>query len=48
MVDHPASWARLGSPDKLVAGNEQQTVIVQRRCLRALARSVQAKRSPAR
>jgi N-acetylneuraminate synthase len=28
----------LGSPDKTVAGNEQQTVIVQRRCLRAARR----------
>ncbi len=31
----------LGSPDKAVAGNEQQTVIIQRRCLRA-ARDIQA------
>lgn len=43
---NPHSWAEmvartreleraLGSPDKFVAGNEQDTVIVQRRCLRA-------------
>lgn len=43
---NPGSWAEmvsrtreleraLGSPDKFVAGNEQDTVIVQRRCLRA-------------
>lgn len=31
----------LGSPDKVVAANEQQTVIVQRRCLRA-ARHIRA------
>lgn len=31
----------LGSGDKIVAGNEQQTVVVQRRCLRA-ARQIQA------
>lgn len=27
--------AALGSPDKFVAGNEQETVVIQRRCLRA-------------
>lgn len=43
---NPASWAEmventrrleraLGSADKTLAGNEQQTVVVQRRCLRA-------------
>ena len=43
---NPADWAEmventrlleraLGSADKFVAGNEQETVIVQRRCLRA-------------
>lgn len=48
----PDKWARmveetrlleraLGSPDKFIAGNEQQTAIVQRRCLRA-ARAVRA------
>ncbi len=48
----PDSWAdmvartrelerALGSADKFVAGNEQQTVIVQRRCLRA-ARDIAA------
>jgi len=31
----------LGSTDKFVAGNEQETVVVQRRCLRA-ARDIQA------
>ena len=31
----------LGSPDKFVAGNEQDTVVIQRRCLRA-ARNIQA------
>jgi sialic acid synthase SpsE len=49
---NPDNWARmveetrvleraLGSPDKFVAGNEQQTVVVQRRCLRA-ARPIKA------
>ena len=49
---NPENWARmveetrlleraLGSPDKFVAGNEQQTAIVQRRCLRA-ARDIKA------
>lgn len=49
---NPEAWAHmveetrqleraLGSPDKFVAGNEQQTVIVQRRCLRA-ARDIKA------
>ncbi|MBI2758568.1 MAG: N-acetylneuraminate synthase family protein [Chloroflexi bacterium] len=49
---NPADWAHmveetlqleraLGSPDKFVAGNEQQTKIVQRRCLRA-ARGIKA------
>jgi sialic acid synthase SpsE len=48
----PEKWARmvaetrllersLGSPDKFIAGNEVQTAIVQRRCLRA-ARAIQA------
>jgi N-acetylneuraminate synthase len=48
---NPTDWAdmveetrrlerALGSPDKLVAGNEQETKIVQRRCLRA-AREIQ-------
>src|SRR5512136_598475 len=48
----PAGWTRmveetrlleraLGSPDKFVAGNEVDTAIVQRRCLRA-ARDIQA------
>lgn len=48
---NPQSWAEmvartreleraLGSPDKLVAENEKETVIVQRRCLRA-ARDIQ-------
>jgi N-acetylneuraminate synthase len=48
----PDKWARmveetrileraLGSPDKFIAGNEQETAIVQRRCLRA-ARAIQA------
>jgi len=31
----------LGSPDKIVAGNEQQTAVIQRRCLRA-AREIKA------
>ena len=31
----------LGSPDKFIAGNEQQTAVIQRRCLRA-ARDIQA------
>jgi sialic acid synthase SpsE len=49
---NPASWANmveearlleraLGSADKFVAGNEVQTAIIQRRCLRA-ARDIQA------
>ncbi|MGC8855712.1 MAG: N-acetylneuraminate synthase family protein [Anaerolineae bacterium] len=49
---NPEAWAHmveetrqleraLGSPDKFIAGNEQQTVIVQRRCLRA-ARDIKA------
>ncbi|MFH1184374.1 MAG: N-acetylneuraminate synthase family protein [Chloroflexota bacterium] len=48
----PAAWSHmveetrqleraLGSPDKIIAGNEQETKIVQRRCLRA-ARDIQA------
>jgi N-acetylneuraminate synthase len=48
----PASWREmvertreleraLGSPDKFVTSNEQHTVIVQRRCLRA-ARQIQS------
>jgi N-acetylneuraminate synthase len=48
----PDKWARmveetrlleraLGSSDKFIAGNEQQTAIVQRRCLRA-ARDIKA------
>ena len=48
---NPENWAKmveetrlleraLGSPDKFVAGNEQQTAVVQRRCLRA-ARDIQ-------
>jgi N-acetylneuraminate synthase len=48
----PDKWARmveetrlleraLGSPDKFIAENEQETAVVQRRCLRA-ARDVQA------
>jgi len=48
----PGGWAKmveetrlleraLGSPDKTVAGNEEQTAVVQRRCLRA-ARDIQA------
>ncbi len=49
---NPANWAKMveetrllerafGSPDKFVAENEQQTVIIQRRCLRA-ARDIKA------
>ncbi len=49
---NPESWAKmveetrlleraLGSPDKFIAGNEKQTAIVQRRCLRA-ARDIRA------
>jgi len=49
---NPENWARmveetrileraLGSPDKFIAGNEQETAIIQRRCLRA-ARDVKA------
>lgn len=49
---NPANWARmveetrlleraLGSPDKFIAGNESETAIVQRRCLRT-ARDVRA------
>lgn len=49
---NPTTWAHmveetrqleraLGSPDKFVAGNELDTVVVQRRCLRA-AREIQA------
>jgi len=42
MVDRTRELERaLGSPDKVVTANEQQTVIVQRRCLRA-ARDIQA------
>lgn len=42
MVDRTRELERaLGSPEKKVAGNEQETVIVQRRCLRA-AREVKA------
>lgn len=42
MVDRTRELERaLGSPDKVVTTNEQQTVIVQRRCLRA-ARDIQA------
>jgi N-acetylneuraminate synthase len=42
MVDRTRELERaLGSPDKVVGGNEQQTVVVQRRCLRA-GRSIQA------
>jgi sialic acid synthase SpsE len=43
---NPKNWAKmveetrilersLGSPDKFIAGNEQETVVIQRRCLRA-------------
>lgn len=36
MVDRTRELERaLGSPDKMVAGNEKDTVVVQRRCLRA-------------
>jgi len=49
---NPANWARmveetrileraLGSSDKFIAGNEQETAIIQRRCLRA-ARDIKA------
>jgi N-acetylneuraminate synthase len=49
---NPDTWARmveetrllersLGSPDKFIAGNEQDTQVVQRRCLRA-ARAIRA------
>src|SRR5574339_1203058 len=49
---NPENWAKmvaetrlleraLGSPDKVVAGNEVQTAVVQRRCLRA-ARTIKA------
>ncbi|MFN3742129.1 MAG: N-acetylneuraminate synthase family protein [Anaerolineales bacterium] len=49
---NPENWARMveevriaeramGSPDKFVAANEQETVIIQRRCLRA-ARDIKA------
>jgi N-acetylneuraminate synthase len=49
---NPQNWARmvgetrlleraLGSPDKCISANEQQTAIVQRRCLRA-ARDIKA------
>ncbi len=49
---NPDNWARMveevrlaerafGSPDKFVAANEQETVIIQRRCLRA-ARDIKA------
>ena len=49
---NPADWAHmveetrlleraLGSPDKFIAGNEQETKVVQRRCLRA-ARDIKA------
>lgn len=42
MVDRTRELERaLGSPDKRISGNEQQTVVVQRRCLRA-ARDIQA------
>ncbi|MGW8252013.1 MAG: N-acetylneuraminate synthase family protein, partial [Anaerolineales bacterium] len=42
MVDRTRELERaLGSPDKQVSANEQQTVIVQRRCLRA-AQDIQA------
>lgn len=42
MVERTRELERaLGSPDKMVTGNEQQTYIVQRRCLRA-ARDIQA------
>ncbi len=36
MVENTRQLERaLGSPEKFIAGNEQQTAIVQRRCLRA-------------
>jgi sialic acid synthase SpsE len=49
---NPANWARmveetrllersLGSPDKFIAGNEVETAVIQRRCLRA-ARDIKA------
>ncbi len=49
---NPENWAKmvaetrllersLGSPDKFIAGNEQETAIIQRRCLRA-ARDIHA------
>ncbi len=41
MVNTRQLEAALGSPDKFVAGNEQDTVVIQRRCLRA-AREIQA------
>ncbi len=42
MVDETRLLERaLGSPDKVIAGNEQQTAVVQRRCLRA-ARDIRA------
>ena len=42
MVERTRQLERaLGSTDKQVSGNEQQTVIVQRRCLRA-ARDIRA------
>ncbi len=42
MVDRTRELERaLGSPEKFVAGNEQETVVIQRRCLRA-ARDVAA------
>jgi len=42
MVENTRQLERaMGSGDKFVAGNEQQTVIIQRRCLRA-AREIQA------
>ena len=42
MVDRTRELERaLGSPDKMVTGNEAQTVVVQRRCLRA-ARDIKA------
>jgi sialic acid synthase SpsE len=42
MVDRTRELERaLGSPEKFVAGNEQETVVIQRRCLRA-ARDIAA------
>jgi sialic acid synthase SpsE len=49
---NPENWAKMveetrllersmGSPDKFIAGNEQDTQVVQRRCLRA-ARDIKA------